>query len=670
MNELSQADSLYLKQHASNPVHWKAWGESPWQQAREASRLVIVSVGYSACHWCHVMEREVFEQQAPADLMNAHFVSIKVDREEHPTVDALYMTAVQIMTRSGGWPLNVVCLPDGRPVWGSSYVPMDQWMATLLELVKLWKQDPDAVLGYAERLSQGVKAVEGPRAGQDDVEQWSARIGRGLSRWRGHWDPVHGGSSGAPKFPLPFQGLFLSQLAATHPECGVQAQRTLMNILGGGMHDHVGGGFGRYAVDEGWRIPHFEKMLSDQGPMLAWLAAAHETASPAHQPFIAQSAHRLVDGVCRDFDAPGGGFYASLDADSEGAEGRYYWWTVAECEVIFKHRPELGAEARRYFDWSGRAQVAELGAEAVVPMRPVGHFETSPGACQMLDAVQVARRQLRHLPARDEQVVTAHTAWMAWGLIQAGDVWKRGDWTERGLRALDFLHEQGQVAGQLSRIWQSGTSRIPATLADYAAFVAACLRAHASTGQVHWAHRACELTLQAVEHFQAEGTPLMRSAQDPSNMLFAEQFDCTDDVLPSANAVMAENFHTLGFLFGRPEWMQRAKEMVAAASEGLEELSSACFWGRVAWRWTQPYLEVVVAGPAEEVWRAVEALRSELKGRGWVIPLVEEAEGLPIAAHRFSQDLVIYSCQNGVCDRPIRSLTEALNHVQSALLAG
>lgn len=659
MNELGQESSAYLRQHAGNPVHWKPWGEAAWEEARARGCLVLVSVGYSACHWCHVMEREVFEDEGAADVMNAHFVNIKVDREERPEVDAAYMTAVQLMTRQGGWPLNAVCLPDGRPVWGATYVPREQWEAALMELVKLWREDRSAVVGYAERLAAGVRAVEEPSAQEVEVSEWGAALKAGLAAWKPHWDRVHGGAAGAPKFPMPFQLLWLAGEAARDAECAEHVRATGAAWVRGGLHDFAGGGFMRYAVDEAWRLPHFEKMLSDQGGVLAALVAGLPFAGAARGEWEL-AIGRLIAGVMRDFSAPEGGFYTSFDADSEGAEGRWYWWTAAECAAAFADDPAGFDRAMACFDWTERARMEELGKGAFVPMRPVGAQGMPEGMAQTLDAIFTHRTAHRQPPARDEKVVAGHTAWMAWGLLRSG----RPEAVARGEQAVAFLAEHLTEGGRMWRVWQQGSPRFPATLEDYAAAAAAALAAYEATGTPRWAHHARTWCDAALAAFATPRTPLLRFApHDPKATLFAERFDRIDDVLPSANAVMAENLHTLGFVFGQPHYTERARAMVAVAAEGFAELPTACYWAAVARRFTEPFVEVVVAGP--DAAEAAGQIKRALHHRAFVVPLAPGHDDVPWTAGRQQPQLTVYPCEGGACGLPIVGLDLALQALQS-----
>ena len=364
-NALSRSTSPYLLQHQHNPVDWLPWGNEAWAQAKSEGKLVIVSVGYSACHWCHVMEHETFEDQEAAAFMNAHFVSIKVDREERPDVDQVYMDAVQLMTKRGGWPLNCVALPDGRPIWGGTYFPKERWLAGLNAVLEVWREEPAKVEAYAEQLAQAVAAMDDAgggkldgalvaNEGQDDlVQRVDQQVMDGLANWSRAWDPVHGGTVGAPKFPLPCQIDFLLRvgdgadwMSGWENRAGEQARRTLRAMERGGIHDHVGGGFSRYSVDERWHVPHFEKMLYDNAQLLGSLADAWvRTPHPA----LEVAAEGIVRFLERELDDPSGGFKSAMDADSDGAEGTYYVWREAELDAALPEEELRDTVSYKFF---------------------------------------------------------------------------------------------------------------------------------------------------------------------------------------------------------------------------------------------------------------------------------------------------------------------------------
>ena len=321
-NALINETSPYLLQHAYNPVQWYPYNEETWEKARREDKLVVVSIGYSACHWCHVMERESFENQDVADVMNEHYISIKVDREERPDVDQVYMDAVQIMTGRGGWPLNVICLPDGRPFHGGTYFPLSNWMQTLIKLQEIYRSQRSKVEAFAERLTQGVQAMDGiSEAKSEDVLNPSL-IEKIIESWKPRWDTHYGGNKNAPKFPLPNNFLFLSKYyqQTKSVEALDFLRLTLEKMAWGGIYDTLAGGFARYSTDEYWKVPHFEKMLYDNGQLLSLYAHGYKI-SPV--PLYLNVVEQTVDFIEKQMTSPEKGFYSAYDADSEGVEAKF-----------------------------------------------------------------------------------------------------------------------------------------------------------------------------------------------------------------------------------------------------------------------------------------------------------------------------------------------------------
>ncbi|MEB0250078.1 DUF255 domain-containing protein, partial [Mucilaginibacter sp. 5B2] len=319
MNKLANSTSPYLLQHANNPVNWYPWGAEALQKAKDENKLILVSIGYSACHWCHVMEHESFEDEAVAGVMNEYFVCIKVDREERPDVDQIYMSAIQLMSGRGGWPLNCICLPDQRPIYGGTYFRKNDWTSLLFNLADFYKTKPEEAEDYAVRLTDGIKQYESVAFVTEHPEYTKADLETILATWRRYIDPVEGGFGGAPKFPMPNNSLFLMRYVhlMKDNELAENVKLTLKKMAFGGIYDHIGGGFARYAVDGVWHVPHFEKMLYDNGQLLSLYAEAY-TWQP--DPLYKTIADEIITFINRELTSPQNGFYSALDADSEGKE--------------------------------------------------------------------------------------------------------------------------------------------------------------------------------------------------------------------------------------------------------------------------------------------------------------------------------------------------------------
>jgi uncharacterized protein YyaL (SSP411 family) len=339
MNRLANSASPYLLQHAHNPVDWYPWGAEALQKARDENKLLLVSIGYSACHWCHVMEHESFEDEQVAAVMNEYFVCVKVDREERPDVDQIYMSAVQLMTGRGGWPLNCICLPDQRPIYGGTYFRKNDWVSLLFNLADFYKQKPAEAEEYAIKLTEGIRQYESVQfvaAEEKKYNQGNLKII--LDSWQLYFDRSEGGIGTAPKFPMPNNWQFLMRYAYLMKDGGVaqQVKLTLHKMAFGGIYDHIGGGFARYSVDGRWHVPHFEKMLYDNAQLVSLYA---EASVWQYDPLYSQVVEETINFVRRELTSPEGGFYSALDADSEGVEGKFYTFTKTEVEEI------LGADA-------------------------------------------------------------------------------------------------------------------------------------------------------------------------------------------------------------------------------------------------------------------------------------------------------------------------------------
>ena len=447
-NTLIRESSPYLLQHAHNPVDWRPWSEEAWEEARAQDKLVIVSIGYSACHWCHVMEHETFEDSAAAAFMNEHFINIKVDREERPDVDGVYMTAVQLMTQRGGWPLNAVCMPDGRPVYGGTYFPRERWLQALQSVLDTRAQDPGRVEAYATQLTAGVQQaelvnvppLEGSKAwGTSDAfgPADAQLLDDGIAQWKDNWDTKWGGNDRAPKFPIPTNLDFLLHYGTVRQDRQAldHVLNTLLKMERGGIHDHIGGGFARYSVDEKWHVPHFEKMLYDNAQLAGTYARAYQAlvdASPSDRAALKRAALGIVDFMQSEWSHPSGGFYSALDADSEGVEGKYYVWTAAEL------RAALNSEDFELIRTVYAIDEASRWTEEIPDANVLMRWKSDETLARSLDRTDEALHleltrihvQLRALrdervaPGLDDKILTAWTALAASGLVATGTAFR------------------------------------------------------------------------------------------------------------------------------------------------------------------------------------------------------------------------------------------------------
>ena len=683
-NALIHESSPYLLQHAHNPVDWRPWSEEAWEEARAQDKLVIVSIGYSACHWCHVMEHETFEDSAAAAFMNEHFINIKVDREERPDVDGVYMTAVQLMTKRGGWPLNAVCMPDGRPVYGGTYFPRERWLQALQSVLDTRTQDPERVEDYASQLTAGVQQaelvnvppLEGSKAwGTSDAfgPADAQLLDDGIAQWKDNWDPKWGGNDRAPKFPIPTNLDFLLHYGTVRQDRQAldHVLNTLLKMERGGIHDQIGGGFARYSVDEKWHVPHFEKMLYDNAQLAGTFARAYQAlvdASPSDRAALKRAALGIVDFMQSEWSHPSGGFYSALDADSEGVEGKYYVWTAAELRAALS--PEDFELIRTVYAIDEASRWTEEIPDANVLMR----WKSDEALARSLDRTDEALHleltrihvQLRALrdervaPGLDDKILTAWTALAASGLVATGTAFERPEDIERAQEVVDFLLEtQRDENGRLRHVYHESTGpRITGMLDDYGSTMAACLDVYQATFDERYAEAARELCEVAIADFYdpAQGTFWFQSRQGET--LFAQKQENDDSVMPSANAQMARNLFLLSQLFERQDWRILADRMLAGALDRASYWPSATHWaGLLLWR-TEPFHEVVITAPNVEVVASTQhALQAHFRPQA--LYAGGASENIPLLSDRQLGKLAIFVCEDGRCQLPVASVEKA-----------
>ncbi len=659
-NRLAKESSPYLLQHANNPVDWYPWGPEALAKAQSENKLLIISIGYSACHWCHVMEHESFEDQEVARLMNERFVCIKVDREERPDVDKVYMDAVQLMTGRGGWPLNTIALPDGSPVHGGTYFRKDQWMDFLGQVDELWRQQPGTAREYAEHLVEAMQKLQveiSPDLSPLRVEE----LHEMADLWKDQMDFKWGGRKvKSNKFPLP-QNL-ITLLRTGHllgnDELLAAVEVTLEKMAYGGIYDHIGGGFSRYSVDEFWKVPHFEKMLYDNGQLISLYAEAfQESNRERHREVVVQT----LAFVKRELTSPEGGFYAALDADSEGKEGKFYTWEYEEIEAV------LGAEAKLFSDyyqvhpfgnWEGSNILFVLEEEEEFAERwnlSVEEFrqKMATGRQRLLEA-----RAGRVRPGLDDKILCGWNALMMKGYLDAYRVLGEADYLHTALRNAHFIREHLSDGARLYRNFKNGKASISAFLDDYAYLMDAYLSLYQLTFDQQWLDQAVAHMDYVQEQFFDRDTGLFFYTPTEGEQLVNRKIETQDDVTPSSNAMMSLLLHSMGLLLGRQDWLDQSGRMLRGMRKDLlAHPAWHALWGQRMLREVFPHYEVVVMGP-----KALEVRMSFEQEYGMNrIFAGGMAESLPILQGRATSDTTIYVCEGSVCQLPVKTLEEALD---------
>lgn len=667
MNQLSAETSPYLLQHRHNPVHWSAWNARAWQRAREENKLVLVSVGYSACHWCHVMEREVFEDNACAAAMNRSFVCIKVDREERPDVDMLYMDALHLMGQRGGWPLNVFTLPDGRAVFGGTYFPKNQWLNILDNLQSLYRDEPGRMLEYAGRLFEGLHA----RAGDTQAQQPPAALETGhlnalVNHWKQWWDTRYGGSTGAPKFPMPCNWNFLLNYALISADADARQMvtHTLTRMALGGLFDQAGGGFARYSVDDHWHVPHFEKMLYDNAQLVEVYSRA---AMREPRPLFRQVVNATLEWLLREMHADEGLYYAALDADSEGVEGKYYVWTEDEL-ASFLTEEEL-AVMQSYFG-IGNASHWEHGLHVLCASVPPDEFRLdglTQGESEALIArlrIKLERRRAsRTRPGTDVKCITSWNAMMLRALVAAATTWEQEKWLDEAEKlASAMLRLFYDAQGRLMHVRTSGATHTPAFLDDYAQFADALLALHEATAAEHWLREARALIDAALARFADDESPLLWYSQAEDTLLISRKKDIQDNVTPASNSVMCGLLCRLERHWPGSGYGERGRAMLEAVARQIDHASAYANWLNAYALVLNPGEEIVITGPEAPAWKS--AIASRVKP-GTLVMASTTSRSLPLFEGRFGQQTTAYVCSGHSCRPPVFSLQALEDFIRS-----
>ena len=653
-NLLAGETSPYLLQHAANPVHWRPWGAAALDEAQAAGKPILLSIGYAACHWCHVMAHESFEDAETAALMNRLFVNVKVDREERPEIDAAYMNALHLLGEQGGWPLTMFLTPRGEPFWGGTYFPPEpRWgrpsfRQVLAAVAAAHAGEPEKVAQNAAALRQGLARMAAGRPGGVPGRDALARVTRALL---GIQDMAQGGLRGAPKFPNPPIYRFLLQMDRRlgEPAGSEAAHRLLCRMAQGGIWDHLGGGFARYSVDARWLVPHFEKMLYDNAQMLELLALVHARRP---EPLYPLRAAELVEWLEREMVAEGGAYAASLDADSEGEEGRFYVWTEAEVDAVlgpdapfFKDAYDVTAEG----NWEGK----------VVLNRSARPELLSPGEEAVLARARarlLAARGARPRPGRDDKVLADWNALAVCGLAKAAAVFGRPDWLALARRVFDAV--AGMMAapdGRLHHAWRDGRAGAAGLLEDHAGMARAALALHAATGEAGFLARATGWAEACERHFAAPEGGCYASADDAADVPFRIR-TAVDGPTPAGNGLLAEVQARLFHLTGEESWRLRAEATVAAFTGQAEAMASMpTLLGAADLLAEGP--SVVVAGPEEG---AAPLLAVARAAPDPALVLLRAAEGVDLpplhpAAGKGAVEgrAAAYLCQAGRCGLPV-----------------
>ncbi|HEY1747487.1 MAG TPA: thioredoxin domain-containing protein [Xanthobacteraceae bacterium] len=570
-NRLGRETSPYLLQHKSNPVEWWPWGPQALAEAKRTNKPILLSVGYAACHWCHVMAHESFEDAATAAVMNELFVNIKVDREERPDIDQIYMAALHHLGEQGGWPLTMFLTTDGEPIWGGTYFPNSSrygrpaFVDVLRQIARLFREEPQKIeqnrAALMERLAGAARKEGVAVIGAAELNNAAQQLG-------GIIDPVNGGTRGAPKFPQAslFELLWRGGLRTGEARYFAAVDVTLHHICEGGIYDHLGGGFSRYSVDERWLVPHFEKMLYDNAQLLELLAIAH---LHFHKPLYRQRAEETVDWLAREMTNPGGAFCASLDADSEGEEGKFYVWSYDQ--VLRDLGPEDGEFFARHYDVTPQGNFE--GHNILNRLKSHEHSEADAVLLGALREKLLAVRETRIRPGLDDKILADWNGLMIASLANASQMLAEPSWLETAARAFDFVVREMTRGDRLGHSWREGQLKFPGMASDFAAMIRAALSLYEATGKSAYLDRALSWQRALDRDYADKDTGTYYLTAADAEGLVIRPASTADEATPNHNAVAAQNLIRLALLAGDDKWRERADRLIAGvAPHAVENL--------------------------------------------------------------------------------------------------
>jgi len=600
-NDLIHESSPYLLQHAHNPVNWYSWGENALKKAKDENRMLIISIGYSACHWCHVMEHESYEDTIVARIMNEHFVCLKVDREERPDIDQVYMNAAYLITGSGGWPLNVLALPDGKPFFAGTYYPKDMWIKVLDYFIDINNKNPETLISQAELVTKGIKSAENVVFNHEKSFLTSGDLDDIFNRLKPNIDFKKGGMTHSPKFPMPsIWEYFMHYYTLNHnPDALKAVTSTLDNMAAGGIYDQVGGGFSRYSTDENWHIPHFEKMLYDNAQLVSLYSHAWQLTK---NPFYKDVVYQTLEFIERELTSPEGGFYSSLDADSEGEEGKYYAWTNDEVNFV------LGKAAPLFIGYYNITSTGnwEKGKNILYsqPGKEKDSKKYNINPANLKKRLDNARklmleiRSKRVKPAIDDKILTSWNAMMLRGYTDAYRAFGEERFLNSALKNAGYL-SRNAINGnnEITRNSKNGKSSIPGLLDDYSFTISAFIDLYQATFDEKWLYKAYELTDYTILHFFDTSSGMFYYTPDYHSDMIARKRDIVDNVIPSSNSEMAMDLFLLGNYFSNESYIQKARQMLINIKKDLHQnIFSYSNWGLLGIHLIKPIFEVAIVG--------------------------------------------------------------------------
>ena len=669
-NNLINESSPYLLQHAKNPVNWNPWDKKYLNIAEKQNKLVIISIGYASCHWCHVMERESFQDSVVAKLMNEKFISLKVDREERPDIDQVYMNAIQLMTGSGGWPLNVIALPDGRPIWGGTYFSKEQWLSALNQISVIYEKEPEKFTSYADKVQEGINSLNIVDPAIDDFE--SIDLLKYSEKLIDSIDLKFGGFNGAPKFMMPNNLDFLLRYSVQ--ENNLKAKNIILESLDkiayGGIFDHIEGGFSRYSTDEKWHIPHFEKMLYDNAQLMSLYSKGFKVSNKKHFKKVVYKIHEYINKEMKDNS---GGFYSSLDADSKidennYVEGAYYSWSFSELKNLISEDFDLFSKyynVNDYGYWKEEDKyvlINNVSDTEFISEHNLTEEVFNEKLSNWVSILKEAKKDKKK-PSLDYKIVTSWNGLMISGYVDAYKAFNDEIFLNEAIESAEFIYKSlTKNDGGLFHNYVNGKSKVNGYLEDYATIIQASLDLYEITLNQKWIERALKLSEYVIKNFSNDESALFYFTSKKDEELITRTIEFRDNVIPSSNSIMAKNLFKLYHYFDKQEYFDLSKKMALSVTNEFEVYPSGYSnWFDLIYNLKSNFYEVAIVGE-NAIEKATELNKKYLPNK--LVIGSSTSNDLPLLQNRFiNGKTLIYVCVNKACKIPTENLDESINMI-------
>jgi uncharacterized protein YyaL (SSP411 family) len=661
-NSLINETSPYLLQHANNPVDWYPWNDQTLEKAKKENKLLLISVGYSACHWCHVMEHESFEDEQVAKVMNDNFICIKIDREERPDIDQIYMTAVHLMNQRGGWPLNCIALPDGRPFWGGTYFRKNDWVKKIKEIANIYANEPDRVIEFSNRLTEGIQQVESISLNKEKVAFPFNELNKMVENWSNSFDNIEGGSKGSPKFPMPNAYMFLLDFGHLSKNNDVleHVQITLDKMAFGGIYDQMGGGFSRYSVDKNWKAPHFEKMLYDNAQLVSLYSNAFiKFKKPLYKDVVFET----LDFVERELMSKEGVFYSALDADSEGEEGKFYVWSKQEIEEYIKDDQEI------FMDYYNINNIGlwEHGNYILLRKKTKDKIARKYNLSindldNKINSWKVSLNTIRDQrirPGLDDKSLTSWNSLMISGFVDAYMAFGKKEHLSLAVKSADFLlSKQLKKDGGLWHSYKNGRSTINGFLEDYALTIEALIKLYEATLDEKWLITSKQLVEYSIENFYDQESKMFYFTSKNDTRLVARKLEVNDNVIPASNSVLANTLYDLGVLLDNAKYMKMALTIVNNIRPEIKKYTSGyANYGRLMLKEIYPFYEVAVVG--SEAKDKILGINNIYNPNKLFTGSLAESPLELLRDKYVKGKTMIYVCEDKACQLPTQKISQA-----------